>query len=202
MLFPDLIDPSKNLLPIDGIVNYYGKIIEEQEAQDYFHKLLDEIPWEQDQVHLYGKTIVTKRKVAWFGNQPYSYTYSNTTRTALLWTPILRELKALVEQKSEETYNSCLMNLYHDGDEGMSWHSDNEKELKKEGAIATFSLGAERKFSLKHRTADQKVSVSLENGSLLIMKGATQQYWLHAITKTKKVKAPRISLTFRTIEGS
>ncbi|MEM6831840.1 MAG: alpha-ketoglutarate-dependent dioxygenase AlkB, partial [Bacteroidota bacterium] len=124
---------------------------------------------------------------------------SNTTKKALLWTPELLELKQLIEDQSEENYNSCLLNLYHNGDEGMSWHSDAETELKKNGAIASVSLGNDRKFVFKHRQSKEKVSLQLEHGSLLVMKGTTQSHWLHSLPKTKRVTTPRINLTFRTI---
>ena len=91
------------------------------------------------------------------------------------------------------------MNLYHDGSEGMAWHSDGEKDLKKNGAIASLSLGAERKFSFKHKKSKENISLFLPNGSLLIMKGSTQTYWLHRLPPTKKIHSPRINLTFRTI---
>jgi len=111
----------------------------------------------------------------------------------------LLALKELVETKSGETYNSCLLNLYHSGDEGMSWHSDGEKDLKKHGAIASMSFGADRKFAFKHKETKETVSQVLEKGSLLIMKGTTQENWLHRLPPTKKVKSPRINLTFRSI---
>ena len=110
------------------------------------------------------------------------------------------ELKEIVEKESGETYNSCLLNLYHSGSEGMSWHSDGEKMLKKNGAIASVSLGAERKFSFKHKETKQKIDIILERGSLLVMKETTQANWLHRLPPTKKVHSPRINLTFRTIE--
>lgn len=116
------------------------------------------------------------------------------------WTRELLELKKLCEQESGETYNSCLLNLYHSGDEGMAWHSDGEKDLKRHGAIASLSLGAERRFAFKHKSTKQKVDVFLEKGSLLVMKGRTQEHWLHRLPPTKKVSSPRINLTFRTID--
>ncbi|WP_306013245.1 MULTISPECIES: alpha-ketoglutarate-dependent dioxygenase AlkB [unclassified Allomuricauda] len=198
-LFTEQIDPSKNWLPKDGVVNYFGPIIPLEQADDFFKILADTIPWEADVVHMFGKRIVTKRKVAWYGDQPYDYTYSNSTKKALPWTPTLRELKEMAENLTNETYNSCLLNLYHTGEEGMGWHTDNEKELKKNGAIASYSFGAERKFVFKHKTTKGKVELLLDHGSLLVMKGATQNHWLHRLPPTKKVGSARINLTFRTI---
>ena len=198
-LFTEQIDPSKNWLPKDGVVNYFGPIIPLEQANDFFKILADTIPWEADAVHMFGKRIVTKRKVAWYGDQPYDYTYSNSTKKALPWTPALRELKEMAENLTNETYNSCLLNLYHTGEEGMGWHTDNEKELKRNGAIASYSFGAERKFVFKHKTTKEKVELLLDHGSLLVMKGATQNHWLHRLPPTKKVGSARINLTFRTI---
>lgn len=188
-----------NILPYDGIVHYYGRILKQEEAQHYFDRLLQTIAWKQDKVIIFGKHITTQRKTAWYGDRNYAYTYSNTTKQALSWTPELQELKAKIEAITGATFNSCLLNLYHNGNEGMGWHSDDEISLVKEAPIASLSLGATRKFSLKHKAAKQTVSVTLENGSLLLMKGTTQTHWLHSLPKTKKVNMPRVNLTFRTM---
>jgi alkylated DNA repair dioxygenase AlkB len=192
-------DSNFNLLPVEGIVNYYGKVLSEKDSTFYLNKLLSEIEWKNDEAIIYGKHIITKRKVAWYGDEHYTYTYSNTTKQALAWTPELLELKEIVERISGAKFNSCLLNLYHDGAEGMAWHSDDEKSLGKNTTIASLSFGAERKFSLKHKVSKQTVSVILESGSLLVMKGSTQTHWLHCLPKTTKVTRPRVNLTFRTI---
>ncbi|MFB0998499.1 MAG: alpha-ketoglutarate-dependent dioxygenase AlkB [Flavobacteriales bacterium] len=193
-------NPTSSILPFDGEVNYYGKILSQEKAQYYFNQLLNTIDWTNDKAILFGKLIITKRKVAWYGDKPFDYTYSKTTKSALPWTKELLEVKEIIENKNGETFNSCLLNLFHTGEEGMGWHSDGEKDLKKNGAIASLSLGAERKFAFKHKATQQTISVLLEKGSLLEMKGITQENWLHRLPPTKKVKIPRINLTFRTIE--
>ena len=200
----DLFNPNpiSNILPSDGEVNYYGSILNTESAQYYFKQLLENIKWENDKAIIFGKLITTKRKVAWYGDKPFDYTYSKTTKSALPWTKDLLELKEIIENKTGEIFNSCLLNLYHNGQEGMAWHSDGEKDLKKNGAIGSLSLGAERKFSFKHKTTKKTTSIFLERGSLLVMKGATQTNWLHRLPPTKKVKSPRINLTFRTIEAN
>lgn len=195
----DLFNTNTNILPYDGEVNYYGKILTRKNAQHYFDQLLQHIHWENDKAIIFGKLIITKRKVAWYGDKAFKYTYSKTTKLALPWTKELLELKEIVEKNTGETFNSCLLNLYHNGDEGIAWHSDGETDLKKNGAIGSLSFGAERKFSFKHKNTKQSVSIILERGSLLVMKGATQTNWLHRLPPTKKVKTPRINLTFRTI---
>jgi alkylated DNA repair dioxygenase AlkB len=195
-------DPSANLLPCDGTVNYFGCVLGEEDARGLFRNLLDEVPWEHDEVVIFGKRIVTARKVAWFGDSDFCYTYSGTTKRALPWTEALSRLKGRVEGLSGMGYNSCLLNLYHDGEEGMGWHSDDEASLVRNSSIASVSLGAEREFRFKHKRSGEKVSVLLENGSLLVMRDETQRHWLHCIPKTKKVKAARVNLTFRTmVEG-
>lgn len=191
---------NKNLLPYDGTVLYLGQIISAQQADDYFTELLHSIAWKNDEAMIYGKHIMTKRKVAWYGDHPFSYTYSNTTKQALAWTPALLKLKILIEQEVGERFNSCLLNLYHDGDEGMAWHSDGEIDLKKNGTIASLSFGAERKFAFKHKRTQEKVELYLAHGSLLLMKDITQTHWLHRLPPSKRITTARINLTFRQIE--
>lgn len=187
------------ILDNDGLVNYYGKILAYQEANQYLDLLMQNILWKNDEVILFGKHIVTKRKTAWYGDSDYLYTYSNITKQALPWTKELSDLKQMVEEFAGVKFNSCLLNLYHNGNEGMGWHSDDEKSLGKDNTIASLSFGAERKFLLKHKQTKQIISLVLEHGSLLIMKDATQRNWLHSLPKSKNIVQPRINLTFRTI---
>jgi alkylated DNA repair dioxygenase AlkB len=199
-LFNSDPDSSKNLLPKDGNVHYYGKLFSKKEADFFYDCLLNTIEWKNDEAIIFGKKIITKRKVAWYGDIDFEYTYSKITKRALPWTKELLALKSITEEKSGETYNSCLLNLYHTGDEGMAWHSDGEKDLKKNGAISSLSFGAERKFAFKHKSTKEVVSMVLEHGSLLVMKGTTQSNWLHRLPPTKLINTPRINLTFRTID--
>lgn len=199
-LFENTPEIIENILPYDGITTYYGKIFPKKRADLYFQKLLSEIEWKSDEAVIFGKLIETKRKVAWYGDESFSYTYSGRTKTALPWTDTLLEIKTAIEQTSGETFNSCLLNLYHNGSEGMAYHSDGEKDLKVNAAISSVSFGADRKFHFKHKTTKELVSLVLENGSLLIMKGCTQKFWLHRLPTTTRIIKPRISLTFRTIQ--
>jgi len=198
-LFEYPIDSTKNWLPKDGTVHYYGKVVGQERADYFYEKLLTAIEWRNDEAVIFGKHILTKRKVAWYGEKPFEYTYSNTTKHALPWSIELLELKEIVERTAGETFNSCLLNLYHNGDEGMAWHSDGEKDLKKNGAIGSLSFGAVRKFAFKHKQTKENVGLILEHGSLLVMKDETQSHWLHRLPPTKKIHSPRINLTFRTI---
>ncbi|MDR4492790.1 MAG: alpha-ketoglutarate-dependent dioxygenase AlkB [Candidatus Nitrosocosmicus sp.] len=194
-----LNDEFVNVLNRDGEANYYGKIMTASEANTYYDLLLKNINWKNDEAFYHGKHIVTKRKVAWYGDQGFLYTYSNTTKQALPWTEELIDLKIKIELITNSTFNSCLLNLYHDGNEGMTWHSDDERSLGKNTVIASVSFGAERKFSFKHKSTKKTISLLLENGSLLLMKGDTQSNWLHSLPLSSKINHPRINLTFRTI---
>lgn len=198
-LFSQSIDENRNFLPFDGTVNYYGQLFTLEEANKYLKLLLHQIEWRNDEAIIFGKKIITKRKVAWYGEKEFEYTYSNTTKKALPWTAELFDLKTIVEQKTGEHYNSCLLNLYHNGSEGMAWHGDAEKDLKKNGAIASLSFGAERRFLFKHKESKEVVPFFLANGSLLVMKDETQSHWLHRLPPTTLVTQPRVNLTFRTI---
>jgi alkylated DNA repair dioxygenase AlkB len=188
-----------NLLTCDGTVNYFGPILSHDVGQKYFGALSENIRWKNDEAVIFGKRIVTARKVAWYGDADYFYTYSGTTKQALAWTEELLALKSIVEQRTGTKFNSCLLNLYQDGNEGVAWHSDDEKSLGRNTTIASLSLGAERKFLFKHKGMPYSASVILEHGSLLVMRDSTQAHWLHSLPKSKKIKTPRINLTFRTI---
>lgn len=195
-----LNETATNLLPIDGEVFYFGKIFTEIDSANFYTKLLNEIDWKNDQALIFGKLITTKRKVAWYAENEFEYTYSKITKVAKVFNELLLELKDIAEKHTGSTYNSCLLNLYNSGNEGMAYHSDGEKDLKKHGSIASFSFGAERNFLFKHKRTLETISVFLENGSLLEMKDQTQDFWLHRLPTSTKIKTPRINLTFRTID--
>jgi len=199
-LFNTTTGKNHNLLPYGGNVSYFGKLFTQDVADMYFDVLWKTVEWKNDEAFIMGKHIVTKRKVAWYGDLPYSYTYSRASKTALPWTPELLELKKIAEEQANTSFNSCLLNLYHNGDEGMAYHSDDEKALARDSAIASMSFGAERKFLFKHKETKETISTFLEHGSLLVMAGETQTHWLHRLPPTKKVNRPRINLTFRTMD--
>lgn len=190
---------NQNMLPFEGEAIHCGLVLDSAQCKHYFNTFLSANFWEHDQLIIFGKHLKTDRKVAWFGDQDYQYSYSNSIKKALKWTAELKSLKEMVELKTGEKFNSCLLNLYHNGNEGMGWHSDNEKELGVQPAIASLSLGATRKFLLKHNLTKQKIALVLEPGSLFLMRGETQEKWLHCLPKTKKTQNPRINLTFRYI---
>ena len=169
-----------NLLPNDGNALYSSGLFSQSEADDLFTGLLHTIAWQHEEAVVYGRHIVTKRKVAWYGDKEYAYTYSNVTKNALPWTKELLSIKQRIEEETGEVFNSCLLNLYHNGEEGMGWHSDNESAIVKNSAIASISFGADRMFSFRHKKTKETVSLLLENGSLLLMKDVTQQHWHHS----------------------
>ncbi len=193
------ISRHKNLLPVDGEVFYFGEVFSTSVSASLLEQLLKEIDWRQDEVKIFGKTYITSRKTAWYADGDLSYTYSGIKRTPHLWSPALLAIRERIEQCTGIRFNACLLNLYHNGDEGMGWHSDDEPELGEMPEIVSVSFGANRRFDFKHKKTAEKISVLLENGSLLWMRGACQTYWKHALPKTKKVKDLRVNLTFRNI---
>ena len=188
---------TQNLLHQDGIALYYEKAIPENKIKPIFDELLNNISWENERVVMFGKEIITKRKVAFHSDSSIAYTYASRTKIGLPWKETLITLKNIVESITKEKYNACLLNLYHNGEEAMGWHCDNEKEIVANSSIASLSIGATRKFSFKHKVTKESISIQLENGSLLEMKGAIQQHWWHALPKSKKITESRINLTFR-----
>ena len=190
-----------NIIHQDGIALYHEKVISDEQIKPLYDELLNEINWENERVVMFGKEIITKRKVAFYSDVSIAYTYSSKTKIGLPWKDPLIILKNIVESLTKQTYNACLLNLYHNGDEAMGWHSDNEKEIIANSTIASLSIGASRKFSFKHKVTKETISIQLENGSLLEMKGTIQSHWLHALPKSKKITESRINLTFRQMHA-
>jgi alkylated DNA repair dioxygenase AlkB len=190
---------TPNLLPYDGYANYIPKFIHKSN-NTFFEKLLKEVNWKHDEITLYGKKIITKRQVAFEGDNAVAYNYSKQKKLANPWSHVVLELKQKLEKELNTQFNGCLLNLYATGEIGMAWHSDNEPELEREGIIASLSFGAMRTFQLKHKHTQEKIEVTLENGSLLIMNMESQQNWVHQLKKETKIKEARINLTFRQFQ--
>ena len=186
------------MLPRDGSVSLV-RLFEPSEARDWYDRLVNSIEWRHDEVMMFGRLIITKRMMAWYGDPGKDYRYSGISRTALAWTDELLNLRSMAGKIAGIEFNSCLCNLYHDGSESMGWHRDNEPELDPEASIASLSLGAERRFHVRHRDTGEKVSVMLESGSLLLMHPPIQEHWEHQLPAMKRITAPRINLTFRRI---
>ncbi|MBW4360421.1 alpha-ketoglutarate-dependent dioxygenase AlkB family protein [Flavobacterium taihuense] len=185
----------------DAEIIYFPAFLSEEEADLLFQELLKTIPWQQDEITVYGKKHLQPRLTALFGNEGKPYSYSNIIMQPHYWTLPLQKLKSLVENVSNTVFTTVLLNYYRDGSDSNGWHADNERELGTNPIIASLSLGAERIFQLKHNIdTTQKKNIILENGSLLLMKGTTQHFWKHQVPKTAKPIGPRINLTFRVIK--
>ena len=185
----------------NAIIEYYPNFFEEAQAKLFFDKLYQEIPWQQDGIMVFGKTHPQPRLTALFGNEGKPYSYSNIVMQPHSWNPLLMFIKSEVEEKCNEYFTTVLLNLYRDGKDSNGWHADNEKELGRNPVIASVSFGSERSFHLQHNSIPEaKLKITLGNGSLLLMKGETQHFWKHQISKTTKEINPRINLTFRIIK--
>jgi alkylated DNA repair dioxygenase AlkB len=195
--------PTENIqfdLP-DAAIVYYPDFFGKEKADTLFEKLKAEIPWQQDDITVFGKTYPQPRLTALYGNEGKPYSYSNIVMQPHPWNALLQFIKSKIEEIIEENFTTVLLNYYRDGKDSNGWHADNEKELGRNPVIASVSFGAERSFHLQHNTIkEQKLKINLEHGSLLIMKGTTQHFWKHQIPKTAKPIGPRINLTFRIIK--
>jgi len=181
-------------------IYYYPNFLSTAIANSYFEKFLKELHWEHFDIKIFGKLIPQPRLTALYAVNGQAYSYSNLTLTPHSYTSELISINQELEKLTHVKFTHCLANLYRNGNDSMGWHSDNEKELGPNPLIASLSLGAERKFQLKHKELkEQKLDIILKHGSLLLMKGETQHFWKHQLPKTKKVDSPRINLTFRTI---
>jgi len=182
-------------------IEYYPNFFDAEKSKMLFEKLLNEIPWQQDNITVFGKTHPQPRLTCLFGNEGKPYSYSNIVMQPHHWNPLLMFIKNEIEEVCLENFTTVLLNLYRDGKDSNGWHADNEKELGRNPVIASVSFGAERSFHMQHNTiTDAKLKITLENGSLLLMKGETQHFWKHQIPKTAKTLQPRINLTFRIIK--
>lgn len=185
----------------DAEVEYYPDFFSSAQANELFDKLTNEVPWQQDNIRVFGQTHPQPRLTALYGNDGKTYGYSNIVMHPHKWNPLLLSIKNEVDAICENNFTTVLLNLYRNGKDSNGWHADNEKELGQNPIIASASFGAERFFHLQHNTNKEwKQKILLEHGSLLLMKGTTQHFWKHQIAKTAKPIGPRINLTFRIIK--
>jgi alkylated DNA repair dioxygenase AlkB len=194
------MQPQK-IISSDGDVIYFGRILPESSLGLYFNQLREKAQWKAEEITIFGKHLILNRKVAWYGDAPFSYSYSHSTKLALPWFRELTDLRHQCEEITRLSFNSCLLNLYPTGNDGMGWHSDDEISLQTPNHIASLSLGAQRIFQFKHKITGEKISLLLNPGDLLLMKHPNQSHWLHSVPKSKKVIEPRINLTFRNMNG-
>ncbi len=190
---------SQNILPYDGEVYYEKCIWDKPNAENLLREMQQHLHWQHDELMMFGKKITTNRKVAWYGDKAFTYTYSRTTKSAIPWHPLLLPIREKTETVTNASFNACLCNFYHHGNEGMTWHSDDDKEFGLNPTIASLSFGAERTFSFRHKITKEVISIILESGSVLLMKSNTQTHWVHSLPKSAKIKDPRINLTFRWV---
>ena len=197
LLFP----PEKKVFDLPNAnIEYFPNFFNEEKSDLLFEKLKSEMPWQQDDIKVYGKIYAQPRLTALYGNEGKQYSYSSVIMQPHSWNALLTSIKEKVETLCDEKFTTVLLNLYRNGKDSNGWHADNEKELGKNPVIASVSFGVSRPFYLKHNTLNEKLKIELEHGSLLVMKGETQHYWKHQIAKTAKEIGPRINLTFRIIK--
>lgn len=187
------------MLPFDGSAVVYRNFLEADRAEEVFRCLINETPWEQRDIVVFGKQHREPRLSAWHSEPHISYAYSGILRAPQPWTPLLNELRQACELLSGAVFNAVLVNLYRDGNDGVGWHADNEASNGREPTIASLSFGASRRFDFRHRQTKQTIRVQLDAGSLLVMSGLSQHFWTHQLPRTKRVKEPRINLTFRRV---
>ena len=199
MSTPSLFSDKRELLPFDGSALLIPRFISSAESTKYFAQLNEETPWEMPEIVMFGKKYPQAGLSTWFTNTNVSYVYSGIARTPHIMTPLLTDVMNACALATGAEYNSVLVNLYRDGNDSVSWHSDNEAVNGSEPTIASVSLGATRRFDLRHKESGETVRVDLEDGSLLVMSGLSQHCWVHQIAKTKTKVGPRINLTFRRV---
>ncbi len=178
----------------NGNVTYFPDVF--HPSQDYFNQLKNTCCWQSEEVKVYGKWHKLRRQSAWYGTA--NYRYAGQIKTAQPWLPVLLEIKTQVEKLTQDSYQGVLLNYYPDGLAGMGWHTDDERDLVANAAIASVSFGATRRFDLRHQDGE-KLSINLADGSVLIMAGELQQYWKHQVPVQRKIQDPRINLTFRVM---
>lgn len=194
-LFGD--SPTRELLPYDGSAAFHEWVLGSESHEELLATLIDELDWEQKHLVMFGKEVAEPRLSAWYGDK--EYTYSGVTLAPRPMTPVLDRLRRLCEYRAGSRFNSVLANLYRNGRDSMGWHADNEPELGLEPVIASLSLGATRRFRFRHRRTREVVEHDLTGGSLLVMGGACQSAWMHAVPKQTRIAEARLNLTFRWI---
>lgn len=190
---------GEELLPDDGSVIIFDSVLDHLDHHSVFSHLINDVPWKSNTITMFGKQHLEPRRTAWFGDEGAMYTYSGIQMTPLPWTETLLTLRDICQQYSNSAFNSVLLNLYRNGHDRMGWHADNEPELGLEPVIASLSLGATRRFRFRHRSTKKIVECELTHGSLLVMRGVTQSFWVHEIPRQTRITDPRVNLTFRKI---
>lgn len=196
--FPEKILAGKNVIP-NGELLFYPDFFTPSECNQFFHSLRTTVEWKQEAMRLYGKTVNFPRLTAWYGDSDKLYSFSGITLHPNNWTDELLGIKHKLESTTTVNFNSVLLNLYRNGNDSISWHSDNEKELGRNPVIGSVNFGQKRTFQLRHIHTKEKLEIELDNGSILLMNGETQHFWQHQVPKTTKDIGERINLTFRVL---
>lgn len=202
MITKTTLDKNSSLIKADNLsVEYIENFFDFDQSQLYMKHLTNDIKWKREKIRMWGREIITKKRIAWYADEGKSYTYSGSTFHPEQWNELLLEIKKYVEHYIKFQFNSVLLNEYPNGKVGMGWHSDDERELGIDPIIASLSFGANRDFIFKHKTdkSFENIKIHLKSGSLLLMLGSTQHHWKHSLPKRLKVREPRINLTFRKI---
>ena len=180
-------------------IDIYQDISLEQKKDLWFKSCLHDLNWETGFIKIFGKTHQIPRLQSWYAEDGIEYTYSGKKLQRHNWNRTLTDIKEEIENITFFKFNSVLANLYRDGNDSMGLHSDDEKELGINPVIASLSLGETRDIHFKHKNIKLRLDIPQTSGQLIVMYGQTQKYWKHEIKKTKKIKKPRINLTFRNI---
>ncbi len=199
-LFEEPKDYKQAIKIRNGEYIYIPDFFDFEKAKAYLNAFKENITWKQESMNMYGKQVLFPRLTSWYGESDKPYTFSGITLQPHPWTKELKEIKSAIEPLCEVVFNSVLLNMYRDGNDSISWHTDAEKELGKNPLIASVNFGAERKFQIRHNETQEIHDINLKHGSLLIMKGELQHYWKHQVPKQKKITQERINLTFRVIK--
>ena len=194
-----LYNCGENLVPFDGELFLIKQFFRPPESDHLFAAFETGLDWQEETIFIFGKWVKVPRLMCWYGDPDAYYHYSGVDHQPRPWTTELQSVRARIEQQCQCIFNSVLANLYRDGRDSMGCHADDEKELGLNPVIASLSLGDERLFKLHHKKHKETLDIILGHGDLLVMAGTLQHHWLHSVPKTKKIKTPRINLTFRKI---
>jgi len=200
-LFQNSDKPDFLQIPVEhGLLIYYPEFIDKSASVRLMIRLQQEISWKQETIRIFGKSYLTPRLTAWYGEAGKLYSYSGLKLSPNPCTDSLLEIKSLIEDSVKLSFNSVLLNWYRGGNDSMGWHADDEKELGINPEIASLSLGETRTFRFRYKKNHRNsFGLPLENGSLLLMAGEIQHYWQHSLPRTAKRSCDRLNLTFRNI---
>ena len=190
---------TQQFLPFDGTATLFKDFLSADFAAQAFNQIKTENDWEQPEITIFGNTVLEPRLSTWHNELGEGYKYSGVMRRAQPFSEILSDIRNRCAEVTNATFNSALVNFYRNGQDGVGWHSDNEACNGPEPTIASVSLGATRRFDMRHRKTGETIKIQLESGSLLVMAGKSQHCWVHQVAKTKRVNEPRINLTFRCV---